>query len=89
VGEAFDATCKDCGTVSHVSLGGGFTFVMLHCETCGKPKTISLREPIDPDDDAYGVCECGGGLSHDALPRCSNCRSVDLEPIEGTHVLYD
>jgi hypothetical protein len=89
MGEAFDATCQDCGTVSNVSLGRGFTFLLQHCEACGKPKALSLREKIDPDDDTFDTCECGGRLSFDAPPRCPDCRSTDLEPIEGTHVLYD
>jgi hypothetical protein len=89
MGSSFDARCNDCGEVHEVSLGGGFTFMLLHCDVCGKPKSVSLRKKIDPEaEDPWGRCRGGGDLSTEAPPRCPKCRSTEFEPI-GNFTDYD
>lgn len=89
MGESFDARCEDCGHVHEVSLGGGFTFMLFHCEACGKPKSVNLRKKIDPEaTDPWGRCSCGGAISNDAPPRCPKCRSTEYE-IVGNYLNYD
>jgi hypothetical protein len=42
MGHTFGAKCKNCGTEFEASEGGGFTFHLLHCDQCGKDKSISF-----------------------------------------------
>lgn len=90
MGQAFEATCLDCGELFEVNLGGGFFFMLLHCEVCGKPKSVNLRKEIDPEAaDPWGRCRCGGEFSHDAPPRCPKCHSTNYEEIPGTEIITD
>jgi hypothetical protein len=91
VGESFDARCSNCGEIFNISIGGGFRFMMLHCEVCGKPKARNIAEKIELGlDEAghWGTCPCGGDLSFDAPPRCPKCRSTKYE-VPGNYVNYD
>ena len=38
------AKCKNCGCTFSIRLGGGFVFHLLHCDSCGKDKSISFQE---------------------------------------------
>ncbi len=40
----FEAKCLNCGNKFKVSDGGGFIFHLLHCDTCGKEKSISFEK---------------------------------------------
>lgn len=64
------------GESFNVSLGGGFTFYMLHCELYGKPTARDRAEKIDLpiESGPWGRCQCGGGLSHVA-PRAARVSS--------------
>ena len=42
MGEEWSATCAHCNHEFSVMEGGGFFFHLLHCDKCGKKKTISF-----------------------------------------------
>jgi len=42
MGEEWSATCANCGYFFFVREGGGFFFHLLHCDKCGKEKTVSF-----------------------------------------------
>ncbi len=44
MGQRLEVKCKKCGHVFEVNEGGGFFFHMLHCDTCGKEKSISFKK---------------------------------------------
>ena len=94
MGGSFDAGCKNCGAVFNISIGGGFTFALLHCERCGKPHSRPFRMPLPESDerlelsDGPDVCECGGRISNEGVPRCPECRSPDYDVL-GNHIEYD
>ena len=44
MGKEFQVICKKCGTKYTVRDGGGFFFHLLHCNKCGKDKSISFDE---------------------------------------------
>ncbi len=44
MGSSFGAICNECGEKYMVSQGGGFCFHLLHCERCGKEKSIGFDE---------------------------------------------
>jgi|LGOV01.1.fsa_nt_gb Zn finger protein HypA/HybF involved in hydrogenase expression len=47
MGHRFSAVCNECGTNFLASEGGGFFFHLLHCEKCGKERSISFNEISD------------------------------------------
>jgi len=90
-----EAICKDCGTRYPIRMGGGFVCHDLHCDKCGKEKTVTFRE-VDEAPSKYrsfeeyaGKCECGGNYTMDAPPRCPNCRSTNFEHDFTKFILYD
>jgi len=96
MGYSLTAICKDCGTEFRVSEGGGFFFHLLHCDVCGKDKSITL---LELGDDAFfnfskeveilaGACDCGGHFKFNAKPRCPNCKSTNYKSM-GDLLLYD
>jgi predicted Zn-ribbon and HTH transcriptional regulator len=99
MGKEFDATCQQCQTVFRVSEGGGFLFVSLRCERCGREWTRSLQELAEAgitfhDADAWqnvralaGQCRCGGTFSETARQRCPQCKSDRYERT-GLDVLF-
>jgi hypothetical protein len=48
VGQTFEAECRDCGKPFRSAEGGGFSFHLLHCDTCGDPKALSFEEIGEP-----------------------------------------
>ena len=44
MGCRFEARCLDCGRRFMVDSGGGFRFHLLHCDTCGKTKSVRFEE---------------------------------------------
>lgn len=40
--------CSNCGKKFDVSIGGGFRFHLLHCQHCGKEKSITFDEIGEP-----------------------------------------
>ena len=48
MGTEYRAKCKKCNTEFTVHEGGGFSYYMLHCDTCGKEKSISFKEIGEP-----------------------------------------
>jgi len=42
MGARFDVVCKNCGTKYEADKGGGFLFHLLHCDKCGKGKSVSF-----------------------------------------------
>jgi hypothetical protein len=44
MGLRYSAICNACGTEFVVHDGGGFTFHLLHCDACGRERTILLEE---------------------------------------------
>jgi hypothetical protein len=48
MGTEYGAICKKCHTRFRVSEGGGFMFHLLHCDKCGKPKSLSFVEIGEP-----------------------------------------
>jgi hypothetical protein len=49
MGQSYGAICNACGCRFEAREGGGFFFHMLHCDKCGKEKTI----PFDQLGDAH------------------------------------
>lgn len=37
-------SCRDCGATFTVAEGGGFFFDLLHCEACGRPRSVSHED---------------------------------------------
>jgi len=44
LGNKHTVKCRNCGYDFMVSEGGGFIFHLLHCDRCGKDKSISFAE---------------------------------------------
>lgn len=44
MGQRYTAKCNDCNHRFDVNEGGGFSFEMLHCEACGKPKSMAFDQ---------------------------------------------
>src|SRR3990172_838206 len=44
MGQKYQALCNDCGHTFHVMEGGGFFFHQLHCDKCGRAKSISFKK---------------------------------------------
>ena len=44
MGSSFTALCKNCGHKFEVDDGGGFSFHLLHCDKCGRKKSIGFDE---------------------------------------------
>lgn len=44
MGALMSYRCPRCATSFMVASGGGFTFDLLHCETCGMPETVRHEE---------------------------------------------
>lgn len=67
--------CADCGKHATVQEGGGTGFFLLHCESCGEPKTI---EP-----DAFETAHL---LYLKGLPERARqmCHDYDRERVEST-----
>ena len=42
MGKTYGAICNSCGHRFEAHDGGGFFFHMLHCDTCGKEKSVSF-----------------------------------------------
>ncbi len=42
MGKTYGALCNSCGHRFEAHDGGGFFFHMLHCDTCGKEKSVSF-----------------------------------------------
>lgn len=47
MGQTIEATCQDCGYKFDLEDGGGFFFHLLHCNKCGKTKSISFEKITD------------------------------------------
>ncbi len=94
MGSRFDVVCKNCGTKYEADEGGGMSFHLLHCDKCGKGKSVYFDELLEDPlnyrafEDYAGKCECGGNFTHDAPLRCPNCRSTEIESSDLT-LLYD
>jgi hypothetical protein len=44
MGHAFEAKCRECGNEFEARQGGGLTFHLLHCDNCGRTKSIRFEE---------------------------------------------
>jgi hypothetical protein len=44
MGQTYTAICDACGSKFEVNEGGGFFFHLLHCEKCGKEKSIGFED---------------------------------------------
>ena len=44
MGTEQQATCNRCGNEFTISEGGGFVFHLLHCEQCGKEKSVLFHD---------------------------------------------
>jgi len=80
MGQAYEATCLDCGHRFMASKGGGFTFNLIHCDTCGREKSIPLEsKALLSGQPTLKRCRCGGTFASGAPPRCPKCRSAKLK----------
>jgi len=99
MGTSYSSRCNSCGASFNTNEGGGFLFELLHCDVCGKEKSVSLekyggvRAPRSRErhqrkmEKVAGACDCGGHFRLNAPPRCQVCRSTDL--ISTLDTLYD
>jgi hypothetical protein len=44
MGERVGCSCRTCGTRFTADFGGGFTFDLLHCDTCGLARGVGHQE---------------------------------------------
>lgn len=97
MGHQFGAICSACGHHFDVSEGGGFIFDLLHCDTCGRTKTVDRDEARDANPEYHrmpekevGQCRCGGHFLDSAPPRCPKCRSTEYEvDPDAPSIMYD
>lgn len=47
MGQEYEATCLDCGHRFKAMEDGGFAFQLVHCDTCGRDKTVPFLKPRD------------------------------------------
>lgn len=47
MGSGYGAICKTCGTKFQVRSGGGFFFDLLHCDECGRSRTVRHEDMGD------------------------------------------
>jgi hypothetical protein len=47
MGSAHGYICRTCGTRFRIRSGGGFVFDLLHCDACGKPRSVGHDELRD------------------------------------------
>lgn len=93
--------CRNCGHKFTLNDGGGLVCLQLRCDSCGRPKSIYikdsdvLRKAALPDKEycnevekSAGACPCGGKYTFDAPPRCPKCRSTDIDK-GNIIVMYD
>ena len=101
MGQQRDVVCKNCGHAYLVRIGGGFQFMLLHCDRCGLEESVTI-EQIGSAIGAEGEtgrwieehvepCGCGGRFTPDAPPRCPKCKSDEFEDDQDRQriVLYD
>lgn len=96
MGTSYEVICKRCGTRYTASFGPGMLFELLHCDRCGKEKSVGRGDLAGVRfEDRYiggpkGICRCGGTFRLDAPPRCPKCRSneYDVDPC-GIVIDYD
>src|SRR5450756_1151261 len=48
MGRSYHVKCLQCGNNFDVNSGGGFFFHLLHCDFCGKDKSIGFDEIGEP-----------------------------------------
>ena len=72
MGTIFQAICNKCHTQFTVSLGGGFTSDVYHCDKCGIDETVQRDIGLKQT-----ACSCGGTFTLEAQPRCPNCFSAE------------
>jgi Zn finger protein HypA/HybF involved in hydrogenase expression len=85
-------TCGRCGEEYPFNEGRGFVFRMLHCDRCGKEKSVLFGDAnYDEERGKYSRhCRCGGSFTLDAPPRCPKCGSTEHKGMDGNAMcLYD
>lgn len=99
MGRMFRAICESCGENFFVRKGPGLRFFLLHCDQCGREKSVGTDKIVAAnlqwsDDEGIneltGKCSCGGSYDTKATARCPRCRSDDytVSPY-GPYMLYD
>jgi len=48
MGREYGVICRKCGQKFSVSEGGGFVFHLLHCDRCGRERSISFEDIGEP-----------------------------------------
>jgi len=99
VGVEFHAICKGCGRKYDARDGCGMSFFVLHCDKCGKDKSVSfdrIKNITGKEDyrgeiaeEIAGYCGCNGHFRMDAPIRCPYCGSTDYEQADDYFVLFD
>ncbi|MFH1551031.1 MAG: hypothetical protein ABIH04_10790 [Planctomycetota bacterium] len=65
MGTEYRAKCRKCGRNFTVRTGGGFVFELLHCDRCGKERSITFEEIGEPHFRyARGLEETGCAVVH-------------------------
>ena len=91
MGHTCRAICRECCRKFAANVGGGFFFIQVRCEACGKTKQVPFEERGEAGRiraEGFGKCRCGGDLSEGARVRCPFCRSEDVDLGE-PEVYYD
>ncbi len=86
MGQQKQGKCRQCNHKFTFDTGGGYYFDIMHCDRCGKSKSISKEKQSESKN--YGKCRCRGSYTKDAPIRCPNCRSDDIED-QGTLIHFD
>jgi len=91
MGQTYHARCNGCRHEFRTNVGGGFFFIQVRCEECGRARDVPVEKNTDRTTQravGFGKCRCGGSFSEDASPRCPKCRSDNLDLGE-PEVFYD
>ena len=68
--------CLNCEHQFEYSVGGGYNFVIVNCDSCHQVNYISWKQK--EASETHGICECGGTFRNDAKVRCPECDSDQI-----------
>jgi hypothetical protein len=80
MGQDFIAKCHNCGKTFPISIGGGFFFHLLHCNRCGRSKSISFKKLGELHLrylKGLTIPYCSASSEHDRYVR----ENIQIEPI--------
>jgi hypothetical protein len=89
MGIEYTYECTECGFDGIWSEGGGFSFDILHCDTCANEKEIKLDADGNSVKAYRTKCKCGGLFTKDAPARCKSCKTPIARDTLVESIMYD